>query len=91
MDMVRLRAYAHGNVQGVGYRAFARRYARTLDVRGYARNLADGSVEVIAEGPRDALTSFLAALRRGSPSGYVERVDIFWEAATGEYTMFSIR
>lgn len=91
MDTVRLRAYARGEVQGVGYRAFARRYARTLGVQGYARNLVDGSVEVIAEGSRPALESFLDALRRGSPSGYVDAVEVFWEEATGEYSAFMIR
>lgn len=91
MDTVRLRAYARGEVQGVGYRAFARRYARTLGVQGYARNLVDGSVEVIAEGARPALETFLDALRRGSPSGYVDTIEIFWEEATGEYSAFMIR
>lgn len=91
MDIVRLRAYARGEVQGVGYRAYARRYARALGVQGYARNMIDGSVEVIAEAARPTLESFLDALRRGSPSGYVESIEVFWEAPTGEYTGFMIR
>jgi acylphosphatase len=91
MDTVRLRAYARGEVQGVGYRAYARRYARTLGIYGYARNMMDGSVEVIAEGRRPAIESFLEALKRGSPSGYVESVEVFWEEPTGEYSGFMIR
>ena len=91
MDTVRLRAYVRGEVQGVGYRAFARRYARTLGVQGYARNLDDGSVEVIAEGPRLILDTFLNALKRGSPSGSVDTIEVHWEAATGEYATFLVR
>lgn len=91
MDTVRLRAFAHGEVQGVGYRVFARRFAHTLDLRGYARNLSSGSVEVVAEGPRDALESFLNALRRGPPFGRVDAIEAHWETATHEFTTFSIR
>ena len=91
MGKVRLRAYVRGAVQGVGYRAFARRYARTLGVLGYARNLDDGSVEVIAEGARPALETFLNVLRRGSPSGRVDTIEFHWEAATGAYSAFLIQ
>ncbi len=91
MDTIRLRVNVRGEVQGVGYRAFARRYARTLGVQGYARNLIDGSVEVIAEGPRATLDAFLGVLKRGSPSGHVDEIEIHWEVATGEYMTFTVR
>lgn len=91
MDSLRVRIQARGIVQGVGFRVFARRYARMLGVTGYARNLDDGSVEVVGEGPRDALDPFLAAVKRGSPSGRVDAVEVAWEAATGEYSAFLIR
>lgn len=91
MDTIRLRVSVRGEVQGVGYRAFARRYARTLGVQGYARNLVDGSVEVIAEGPRAMLDAFLGVLKRGSPSGRVDEIEVYWEAATGEYSAFLVR
>jgi acylphosphatase len=51
----RLRAVVHGYVQGVGFRFFARREALMLGLRGYTRNLPDGSVEVVAEGQRQQL------------------------------------
>lgn len=91
METVRLRATARGDVQGVGFRAFTRRYARTLGVVGYARNLADGSVEVVAEGPHAAMGSFLGVVKRGSPSGHIDSVAIQWETPTGEFTTFTIR
>lgn len=91
MSTVRLRVSVRGVVQGVGYRAFAQRHARTLGIRGYARNMDDGSVEVIAEGPRATLESLLDALRRGAPYSRVDTTEVHWEAATGEYTTFLIR
>ncbi len=54
-----------GRVQGVGFRYFARQRADRLGVAGFARNLADGSVEVIAEGEKEALAAFEDALRQG--------------------------
>ena len=56
-----------GRVQGVGYRYFALRTAMQLGVGGFARNLDDGSVEVLAEGSPESLTRFEEALRRGLP------------------------
>ncbi len=54
-----------GTVQGVGYRAFARSAARELDIRGHARNLPDGSVEVLACGSEAAVQDLLVRLRTG--------------------------
>lgn len=89
--MERLHAVARGGVQGVGFRAYVRRYARTLGVTGFAQNLPDGAVEVVAEGSRDALNHLLAVVRRGSPSGWVESVTEQWTQATEEFTAFTIR
>ncbi len=60
-----------GSVQGVGYRAFARRTAIALGLAGSARNLVDRSVEVVAVGPVAAVLAFEGALRRGPPHGNV--------------------
>jgi acylphosphatase len=65
-------AIVRGCVQGVGYRFFAERAARELGVRGWVRNLPDGSVEAVAEGDDDALTRFLARLREGPRGSRVE-------------------
>lgn len=56
--------YYSGDVQGVGFRATARHVARSHpDVRGWVRNLADGRVELFADGPARAVDAFLADLR----------------------------
>ena len=87
-----LRALVRGRVQGVGVRFFARDQAAALGLTGYARNLSNGTtVEVVAEGPLPALEALAAALRRGPPLAHVEKVDISWAAATGDYATFSVR
>lgn len=63
--MATCRFLVHGRVQGVGYRYYALRAAEQLGVAGFARNLPDGSVEVVAEAPDTALDEFEARLRSG--------------------------
>lgn len=64
-----------GRVQGVGYRWFVLRRAEELGVGGWARNLPDGRVEVVASGPPEVLERLDAALRSGPRPAYVENVD----------------
>lgn len=54
-----------GRVQGVGYRNFVKREARNLGLRGWVRNLEDGSVEALALADQSALSNFEARLREG--------------------------
>jgi acylphosphatase len=63
-----------GRVQGVGFRAATCRRARQLGLAGQALNRADGSVEVVAEGPAEALAALEAWLREGPPLARVERL-----------------
>lgn len=62
---MRKRYLVSGRVQGVGYRNFARHYARKLGVTGFATNLPDGRVEVQADGTEPVLLQFEVMLRRG--------------------------
>jgi acylphosphatase len=64
-----------GMVQGVGFRWFVARHARSLGLTGYARNLPNGSVEVMVDGPEDAIPELERMLRSGPASAQVERVD----------------
>ena len=91
VEWARLNAVVHGRVQGVNFRAHTRRRALSLDLRGYVRNSWDGTVEVVAEGPRKAVESLLDFLRGGPPSAWVERVDFNWEVTTGEFWSFEVR
>lgn len=78
VDTVRMTALVRGRVQGVGFRAYVRRQAIDLGLDGYAENLADGRVEVVAEGERRELEHFLVLLRKGPPHAEVSDIEIEW-------------
>ena len=87
----RMTALASGQVQGVGFRYWVRREAESLGLTGSATNLADGRVEIVAEGPRGDCEALLAALRSGIAPGAVADVAVSWTPATGEQTRFVVR
>jgi acylphosphatase len=80
---VRLDAVVRGIVQGVGYRVFTLREAMGLGLDGFVANEPDGSVRVVAEGPRPSLEALLERLAEGPPGGLVDRVITRWEPARG--------
>lgn len=86
----RLEAIVSGRVQMVMYRDFAQRMARRRKLAGEVTNLPDGTVRVIAEGPREALESLLARLHDGPTLARVDGVTAEWRPATGEYSGFKI-
>ena len=89
--VARLEAVAHGRVQGVGFRMHVRRTARALGLSGWVANEPSGRVRCVAEGPRESLERLLAFVRQGPPGASVERVDVAWLAASGEFSAFGIR
>ncbi len=90
-DMVHLNALVHGRVQGVYYRAFASRLAKSLSLKGYVRNTAAGDVEVEIEGPKDKIEELLRHLKIGPPDAIIEKIDMKWSGYTGKYTGFDVR
>ncbi|MCP4674895.1 MAG: acylphosphatase [Deltaproteobacteria bacterium] len=84
-------AIIHGLVQGVAFRHHTRETARNLSLNGYARNLKDGTVEVLAEGEEDALKSLASWLEHGPSHARVEQVDLDWRDATAETEPFTIK
>lgn len=82
-DHVRLTAWVHGRVQGVGFRWWTRSRALELGLTGYAANKPDGRVHVVAEGPESGCRELLALLRGTDTPGYVDLVVDTWEAARG--------
>ncbi len=73
-----VRCYVSGRVQGVCFRAYTRKQAQTLGLGGYARNLGDGRVEVLACGEQNGVTALQDWLWQGSP--YAQVTDVRWEA-----------
>ena len=84
MSDVRVRAVVHGRVQGVFYRDSCRTEARRLGVRGWVRNRPDGTVEVVAEGPRDRVDQFLTWCRHGPPRADVTGISVSDEVPAAE-------
>lgn len=80
-----------GRVQGVGYRYFAQAEALRLGLVGFAANLSDGRVEVLADGDADALEAFEKALARGPRSARVAGVAAEPATFTESFTTFSTR
>jgi acylphosphatase len=85
--------FVSGVVQGVGFRDFTRRRvaALELDVRGWVRNLPDGRVEIVAEGPAADLEKLASEVSKGPPAARVDKVDRKEEPCTGEFQRFEIR
>jgi acylphosphatase len=79
----RVTAWVHGQVQGVGFRWWTRSQALRIGVTGWAKNLPDGRVEVVAEGVRNHCERLLAALRSGESPGSVDQVVERWSAPKG--------
>ncbi|GHC49748.1 acylphosphatase [Streptomyces cinnamoneus] len=91
-ENVRLTAWVRGHVQGVGFRWFTRANAlRIGELIGFASNLSDGRVQVVAEGPRQGCEQLLDWLRQGDTPGRVDGVTEIWDTPKGGYDGFEIR
>lgn len=80
-----------GIVQGIGFRDFARQAAKRSGVVGYVRNLSDGRVEIVCEGPEAPMAAFREDLGRGPPFSQVDAVDAVAIELTGGFTTFDVR
>jgi acylphosphatase len=74
----------------VGYRAYTLKMAGCLGLTGGVKNLPDGRVEVVAEGPRMKLNELVSVLKQGPPRSQVTGVHVSWGEATGRYPSFDI-
>lgn len=90
-EMVRAHLRIYGLVQGVFFRSTMRSVAYRLGVTGWVRNLPDGSVEAVVEGPREAVEEIIRWAHRGPPAARVERVEVEWEPYKGEFKGFKIK
>ncbi|MBU8809743.1 acylphosphatase [Mycolicibacterium goodii] len=90
-DEVRLSAWVHGHVQGVGFRWWTRSRALELGLTGFASNRPDGRVHVVAQGTREACEKLLELLRSGKTPGSVDKVVADWTEPDATMTGFSER
>ncbi len=87
----RKRILAFGRVQGVLFRYNISKVANSLELKGFVRNLDDGSVEVLAEGEEDKLNKLIDFCRKGLMFARVERIEVNEEKVKDEFERFEIR
>ena len=90
MEQLRAHVTIGGRVQGVSFRAATREQARGIGVEGWVRNLDDGQVEAVIEGPADAVRQMISWCHHGPQFAHVDRVDVDWEQPTGQERGFRI-
>lgn len=91
MQKARLNATVQGKVQGVFFRVFVEKYALSLNLTGYVKNISEGDVQVLAEGGMGHLERLLQLLHQGPPGSKVESVNFHWEEYQGKFKDFTIR
>ena len=79
-----------GKVQGVFFRAYIEAKAQELGICGRIKNLQDGSVDIIAEGPKDCITKLIEWCYKGPPAAHVENVKVDWDIALAKFSSFRI-
>jgi len=89
--MKRITAKVRGRVQGVSFRYYTQMEANRLGLTGWVRNEGDSSVLIVAEGPEDRLSEFVAFLHQGPRSAKVEKVDISYSSVSQMFDKFEIR
>ena len=87
--MVRAHIFFSGSVQGVGFRYTCFSFAQQLQLTGWVKNLSDGRVEVVIEGPRETIEEFLLKLE-GQFGSFIRGRHIEWLEARGEFDKFAV-
>ena len=88
--LARLHVYFSGHVQGVGFHYSVKQLSLEFDVTGWVKNLPDGRVELVAEGERNELETFQAAIPDAGLRRFVRDTQSHWSEGTGEFRGFVI-
>ena len=86
----RMTVFFSGRVQGVGFRYTAKTVAAGFEITGTVKNLPDGRVELVAEGPHAELDAFRAALHDAGLAGFIRDEQVTWTDAKNEFRGFEI-
>ncbi len=86
----RLHVLYSGRVQGVGFRYTVKSVAHGFEVTGIVRNLPDGRVELVAEGPKEELEAFQQAIRDAGLGRLIAHENASWAEAANEFSGFAI-
>lgn len=89
--LARARVIVTGNVQGVFFRSTTRSKARLLGLKGWVRNLPDGSLEVVIEGNRDDVETLIEFCKKGPEGADVFDARVEWDKYRGEFQDFEIK
>ena len=90
MKRSRMHIFYSGSVQGVGFRYTVKIVAAGFECVGIVRNLTDGRVELIGEGPREELEAFRTAIREEGLGHFIRNEEVKWSEATSEFRGFEI-
>ena len=91
MQKVRCHVFVAGRVQGVFFRAFTREVAESFGLKGWVRNLPDGRVEAVFEGPRELIEEALKRIKVGPPAARVDEFETRWDESVENLPDFRIR
>lgn len=80
----------YGDVQGVGFRWTAREMARSTKLTGYARNVLDGTLEILAQGPKEVLEKYVAWIKIGPSLARVDKIETEFREPKDAYSDFEI-
>ena len=91
METKRVHCLVSGIVQGVFFRAHTQEWASSLSLTGWVKNLSDGRVEFVAEGPAEELKKLVDLCSKGPSAGRVESIEVEWLPATNEFREFILK
>lgn len=87
----RAHVFIHGDVIGVGFRAWTLRFAQGKRLKGYVRNADNETVEAVFEGPADKVRQMVELCHKGPEVSWVEKVEAEWSDTTNEFEVFEVR
>ena len=89
-DIRRVHVYYSGRVQGVGFRYTAEGLALGLKLVGWVKNMPDGRVELVCEGPKEKIEELFSRIQKSDLGPHIKKVDVSWEAPKNEFKDFTV-